>query len=248
MVNSSIPQETFSPFITNATSSTISSPMTIDYRNWYQSSRPDVDNKSTNSIGLFRSIQTIAQRDGVYLLEGLIVDGHNGGVGIRNHTQPIDLDLGAQWTEDILWIEPETQCTSVNLSFHFNLSPTAFYNAENGYIRDDGGFVDISPTEPTPWWNDHDPHWDEVGPSPDLQDRSQKLAWWNNQFTAQVLNITATANLSVGDVYYSQLKDWGSLASPGSLTVSNADGMYLDDISYNKTRRPFQPYGGSQPC
>jgi hypothetical protein len=62
--------------------------------------------------GMSIGIQYVLLDDKVEAVEGLIVDTRvgNASVGFRNHTIPRTQADGAQWTEDILFIEPLTSC------------------------------------------------------------------------------------------------------------------------------------------
>jgi hypothetical protein len=230
VVNSTIPLQTLQPFDTAVKGSTIASPTNIEYRNWYLDFSDYVDNGMLNPYGLFKLFQSFTLTDQYHIIEGLIVDATNGGIGFRNHSIPIDLELGAQWTEDILWITPETACTLTNLSLHFSLKPNSFSSYWQGYIRDDGGFANISPIVPNPRW-DTDTGWREVGPVPDLQGRADIAARWNNQFTGLILNVS---NPKVGMTYNNESKAYTEvLSSTSSIGISQIDGGFLDTVRYN---------------
>lgn len=211
---------------------TIASPMDIQYRNYYEEPNAYVDNGEMNIRGFIQPMQTLLLDDSYRLIEGLIVDSINGGVGFRNHSGPLRMGLGAQWTEDILFIHPETACTQTNLSLHFSISANYFYKHDNGYMADDGGFANLPTEIPEPRFDGLDDDWQNAfGEAPDLQRRSFALAWWNNQLTARVLNISSS---SVGDRYTSEFSNYATLASPGSIQISPMNGWYLDSI-YKKS-------------
>ncbi|KAI4194056.1 MAG: hypothetical protein LQ350_008002 [Teloschistes chrysophthalmus] len=242
VVNSTIPLATIKPFINEKADNTIASPMDIQYRNYYEEPNRYVDNGEVNIRGFIQPTQTLLLDDSYRLIEGLIVDSINGGVGFRNHSGPLRMGLGAQWTEDILFIHPETACTQTNLSLHFSISANYFYNHDNGYMADDGGFANLPTEKPEPGFGDDD--WQSAfGEAPDLQRRSFALAWWNNQLTARVLNISSS---SVGDRYTSEFSNYATLASPGSILISPMNGWYLDSI-FKKSASPeaaeFASYG-----
>ncbi len=58
-----------------------------------------------------------------------MVDTIRGGIGFRNHTIPTQVYLGAEWDEDLLWIEPVTECVNLNLSVEFNKLPYTSVNS-----------------------------------------------------------------------------------------------------------------------
>ena len=219
--------------------------MHIEYRNYYQKSDIYIDNANVNVVGNVQLFETFLLDDQYRVIEGLIVDTINGGIGFRNHTLPTELELGAEWTEDILWVIPETACTSVNLSLHFSISENYFYDTDYGYMRDDGGFANLDLNNvPLPRWDGDDEDWQNVfGGTPDLQQRSQNLAWWNNHFTAKVLNVSSS---SLGEVYTKEFSNYAYLASPSSITISEMNGWFLNTI-YNSNNtgiaKNFTAYG-----
>lgn len=204
--------------------------MDIQYRNYYNKSNQYIDNGDIYVVGAVQALETFLL-DGQYrIVEGLIVDAINGGIGIRNHTVPTGLDLGAEWTEDILWITPETACTPVNLSLHFSISNTSFSTTNNGYLQDDGGMANLDPDIPVPRWDGPADSWQDVfGGDPDLQHRSYTAAWWNNQFVAKAMNISSS---KLGDIYTEGLSNYAELASPSSITIHGMDGEFLNDLWY----------------
>lgn len=69
--------------------------------------------------GIANGIQYVLLDGKVEAVEGLILDTRvgNASIGFRNHTLPIR-NMSAQWTEDILFIEPLTSCVGTFL-FHY---------------------------------------------------------------------------------------------------------------------------------
>lgn len=232
VVNSTIPFSTTQPFNTATTGTTIASPLDIQFRNWFKGSDIYVDDNAPNVVGRFRPLATFALDNSYRVVEGLVVDAINGGLGFRNHTIPKGLELGAQWTEDILWLTPETSCTSTNLTLHFSISRNYFFNTNNGYMQDDGGFANLDSTPPIPRWDDDEPHWRSNSDVPDLQHRSYTAAWWNNQFVAHALNISTS---SIGQVYTSGFSNYAKLASPNSINIKDMNGMFLNSIWFNNS-------------
>lgn len=47
------------------------------------------------------------------LLKGLIGEIEADGIGFRNHIMPLDAGDGSEWTEGLLYIQPETVCVSL---------------------------------------------------------------------------------------------------------------------------------------
>ena len=243
-INSTIPQETINIFTSGTRSGTIANALDIQYRSWFKTWDWYVDNNETITIGNFRPLQTFALENSYELIDGLIVNAKTGGVGVRNHTIPHGLELGARWTGDILMITPETSCTNVNLSLHFSISDENYYTTGNGSIRDDGGFSMLGAAPPLPDWEDLSAAgYRDVGPIPDLQRRSYVAAWWNNKFIAEDLNITTSSS---GMSWKSELDYYGKFASPSSINISPIDGEFLESIQYDKNSNLseyFQYYG-----
>lgn len=55
-------------------------------------------------------------------LEGLIVDTKLDGIGFRKHGIPSMNHFGYVWTEDLLWVQPETSYVNTNLALDFTIS------------------------------------------------------------------------------------------------------------------------------
>jgi hypothetical protein len=109
------------------------------------------------------------------------VDLIDGGVGFRNHTIPIGLQLGATWQEDLLWIQPETVCTANNFSIHFpfgnshvnELFPGVNTGVDpndltNRYLQDNGALAHRNWSIPSPRWDIYGPDsvWNITGRLP----------------------------------------------------------------------------------
>lgn len=139
---------------TSATNSsrTISSVFDIQYRLftiWGNSTEPTesqwVDQGRPQTIGQFQYFQSFIQDDRYEAVEGLILDTKAGGIGFRNHSMPPSSDTGYEWTEDILWIEPDTVCVNTNLTLDFTMGPP-LDGAMSANLTDRGGFVNL-PTD-----------------------------------------------------------------------------------------------------
>ncbi|EXJ73696.1 uncharacterized protein A1O5_03458 [Cladophialophora psammophila CBS 110553] len=244
VINSTIPDVTRNLFTSGTRTGTVANLLDIQFRAYNLVNNIYVDNNASRAVGRLEVLPSMILNKGYYLVNGLIIDAFKGGIGIRNHTVPGGLELGATWTEDILWVLPETRCTNTNLSLHFSVNGNASnsMSGDDGYLRDDGGFSDISAEIPLPQWNDGD-QWKDVGSTPQLKRSADILAWWNNQFVAQVLNLTSSQK---GAVYTGQFNTFGYLSQPGAIKISSVDGMFLDDIYYKKQatlESKFENYG-----
>ncbi|KAI9790167.1 MAG: hypothetical protein M1816_005367 [Peltula sp. TS41687] len=80
------------------------------------------------------------------IIAGLVVDMTTGGIGFRNHTIPSDSGDGAEWDEDLLWIEPETACVNTNLTVDFAI--TGINREEPFLLTDRGGFTNLAREDP----------------------------------------------------------------------------------------------------
>jgi len=199
-----------------------------------------VDNGTAYPVGSFRMISSLLLNDAIMLAEGLIVDMKNGGIGFRNHSAPPSQPYGSTWSEDILFIEPETQCVDTNLTLDFsipNAASESFSTISNLVLTDRGGFANI---------NKHYPTWDrnDTQDNPELLRRAYKAAWINNAMSMLFMNVTNLANHSdsnshafqylnsaVGKTFPLQYND-GTLTlsldiEPDSLQVSTLYGYYL---------------------
>lgn len=149
------------------------------------------DNGNPYPISHFRQISSLSLERKVTLVEGLVVDAENGGVGFRNHSAPPVKDFGSEWSEDILFIEPETQCADTNLTLDFMLPKYNSTTSEiaNLVLTDRGGFVNHAHKGPKPTVTD--PQND-----PDLYARAHTAAWYNNAMTMVYMNVSNMRNLS----------------------------------------------------
>ena len=116
---------------------TMSGPFDIQYRLY----NPNRDDTIEGGRLYIHSIDSLILRNDIEIVEGLIFDTINGGVGYRNHTIPIGMKYSATWSEDLLWIEPVTECVDTNLALHFTLPNRPEIEPTNKYIRDNGGLA-----------------------------------------------------------------------------------------------------------
>ena len=137
----------------------------------------------------YRQVDILILDSTIQLVDGLIVDAKNGGIGFRNHTAPATFhEYGTTWTEDILFIEPETQCVDLNITFDFELSQnnTSRLTPRKLALVDHGGFSALPRTSPDlsiPKNGNGQGHLD-------LRERAYKAAWANNFLTLAFFNAT----------------------------------------------------------
>ncbi|KAK2772244.1 hypothetical protein FQN53_004680 [Emmonsiellopsis sp. PD_33] len=189
-VNATMPETFITPFRDGASkfSSSVSSIFDIQWRTYI--------NKALNrSAGVFlepayRQLATLLLDDKIEPLEGLVVDMKAGGLGFRSHTVPANhYKYGTEWKEDILFIEPETQCVNLNFTLDFKIpdvTSAGLEYVEELKLVDHGGFSGL-----------------RDNPAPNLKriisngqrgfnlrDRAASAAWLNNFLTMVFYNAT----------------------------------------------------------
>lgn len=136
----------------------------------------------------YRQLSELILDGKVEAIEGLIVDMVAGGVGFRNHTAPLPppLPYGSMWTEDILFIEPETHCVDLNITLDFNLPADvyAISGFDNLTITDRGGLSGLNRINPG---FDTSPNGQT---DLNLEQRAYNAAWLNNFMTLVFYNAT----------------------------------------------------------
>ncbi|EAQ87388.1 hypothetical protein CHGG_04007 [Chaetomium globosum CBS 148.51] len=137
----------------------------------------------------YRQVDILILDSTIQLVDGLIVDTKNGGIGFRNHTAPAAFhEYGTTWSEDILFIEPEAQCVDLNVTFDFELSQnqTGRLTPRKLALVDHGGFSALSRTSPDLTIPKDGNGQDQL----DLRERAYKAAWANNFLTLATFNAT----------------------------------------------------------
>ncbi|KAL5360297.1 hypothetical protein BJX96DRAFT_165054 [Aspergillus floccosus] len=170
----------------SAFSPTVSSIFDMQYRNYINGT---VRNSKLGwyAMPTYRHISMLLlEGEGIRVVEGLIVDEKQRGIGFRNHTAPVaELPYGSSWSEDILFIEPETQCVPLNLTIDFERPNNyeVLYTTINTVLTDRGGLSNLSRTTP-------DLTVAENGQDFDLRERAYQAAWLNNFLTMAYYNAT----------------------------------------------------------
>lgn len=224
-ISSRIPWNTTEIF-TNATiDTTVASIFDIKYRtftNHMNTTRPAV-NESTPWIdqgrlrtkGRFQFYQSLILNDRLEAVEGLIVDTISGGIGFRNHTLPTGSgsETGSKWEEDILWLEPETQCVDLNMTLDYTLNSVSYSNVVNSRLTDRGGLVNLPIRYPLKDLNDL-----QGQDSPLLRERAWKAAVLTNMNLMRFFNETRV-NTSLGKTY--GLDRWSAVGiSPSRIALA----------------------------
>jgi hypothetical protein len=243
----------------------VAGPFDIQYRSYIQSAL-DVDGRGIPidngtepyTKGTYQPISTQVLSDSYLVVEGLIVDMKNGGIGLRNHSAPPPRQYGSSWSEDLLFASPDTVCVDTNLTLDFVIPSTTLESTSPGSafrlnLTDRGGFVNLNQTYPI--WNKGDPQ-----QSPELWLRAYKAAWLNNALSMAFMNITNIANETSHLKAFSYLNSTmnktfplhypdGEAASrmisvkPNALQVSASFGNYLDNLDVGQSNT--STYGNS---
>ncbi|KAG0637145.1 hypothetical protein HOY80DRAFT_908241, partial [Tuber brumale] len=211
---------------TSGSGNLISGPFDVQHRVFSNPKHPDTTKASNGTSrnqpnvytsGVAATLRSVILDDDFVLVEGLIVDAKNGGVGFRNHSAPMNLRYGGTWEESLLWLEPVSQCVDNNLTidFYIILSET-----ERGVPRvtDRGGWVNLPP---------HQPNFTLIDSQldPQLWQRISGEAWATNSITADRLNATRDM-MSLGNSYTMEYN---------YLRISyGTTGIHIEDIDTNR--------------
>ncbi|KAL1992981.1 hypothetical protein VTN49DRAFT_3738 [Thermomyces lanuginosus] len=199
------------------------------------------DNGQTYPVDDFRMISSNILADDYLAIEGLVIDMKNGGIGFRNHSAPPQTPYGSTWSEDLLFIEPESQCVDTNLTLDFSLprfTSEATSSISHLVLTDRGGFANLNLSYPN-YTNTNTQR------DPQLWDRAYKGAWLNNVISMAYLNVTNPRNTSDPDSepftylnshvgkQFPLMNENGIFSAPLTISVdglflSSSYGSYLD--------------------
>ena len=98
-------------------------PFQVQFRQFWTARNKNQTSDVMNTTGDFALLEHIYFSEKFEVREGVVIDTINGGIGFRNHTVPASSNVkhGATWTEDLLWIEPDTSCVDTNWTVEFKL-------------------------------------------------------------------------------------------------------------------------------
>lgn len=172
----------------------VASVFDIQWRSWTwvildkNSTASAQPNATVYPVGAFRQVATVALDNKLRAIEGLVVDTVKGGVGFRNHSAPPKTRYGSIWTEDVLFIQPVTQCVDTNLTIEYTTPLNAMYDTrwqmKDPRLVDNGGFSMLNLTFPR--WNES-----ETQTNPDFWTRAYQAAWLNNVYAMKLLNVSS---------------------------------------------------------
>lgn len=166
---------------------TVSSFFDIQSRQYTYSKEAGVEHGKSYVVGTYRQVTSLILDDDIEAVEGLIVDTMNGGIGFRNHTVPVGIQYGAEWKEDLLFLEPETACINTNVTMEYMIPWSSDLSDDsqlaNVALVDQGGFAEINTTYPRlEFYNTQE--------NPALLERAYKAAWLTNAYNMLYFNIT----------------------------------------------------------
>ncbi|KAI9681351.1 MAG: hypothetical protein M1817_002634 [Caeruleum heppii] len=196
----------------------------MQYRLYSAAFQQQIQNGTSNySIGTFRTLDTVLLRKQIELIEGLVVDPVNGGIGFRNHTLPVEQPYGASWSEDLTWLEPVTECVDTNLTRVFTVGPQPPKPLDNITIVDEGGFAQLTQDYPILDLNNSQAR-------PQLRERAFKAAAIHNALAMIFLNVTEEGQVGgVRDTFLGKRFELGNISSIG--VEPRVDAVTLSDIS-----------------
>lgn len=196
--STSIPQQVRDIYSsgTKGVRTTVSNYFDIEWRQTMAAWKEGYNNGSEFPVGTYRAIQSMILDDSVNIIEGLIADLRTGGIGFRNHTIPAGFAHGTTWSEDLLFIEPETECVDTNLTIDYVVTTPQQYSDSYSdiaklFLTDRGGFSNFNQTYP-------EYAHDNASMNPDLQARAYKAAWLNNAWTMAYMNVTNIGDQDTG--------------------------------------------------
>jgi hypothetical protein len=172
---------------------TVSTVFDINWRTYKKVIKNRFIPNQTYLVGDYRHLQSILLNNAQQAFEGLIADtisnktdGSVGALGFRNHTLPPPLPFGSTWSEDLLFIEPVTECVDTNLTLDFTIpedNNITVGRIVDLVITDHGGFANFDKT--IPWYDAN-----KTYEFPNLKDRAYFAAWLNNVYVMFYLNVT----------------------------------------------------------
>lgn len=140
-------------------------------------------------VDAFRMLEPLVLNDAIEAKEGLVVDTKQGRIAFRNHRTPSHVGAGSDWSEDLLFLEPVTECVNTNLTLEFEIPANGQLGGSsntNLTLIDNGGFADL--IQEYPMMNVTTSQED-----PQLRFRAYKAAWLVNVYSMLIMNVTRPA-------------------------------------------------------
>jgi hypothetical protein len=203
----------------------VSSFFDIQWR-WYNTHTRDNIANDSYLVDSYHPIDTVIGDDDFKLIEGLIVDTRNSGVGFRAHTIPVaeEIQDGAEWDEDITFFIPESACEDTNVTLEYSVPGEYDYlSTPVQKLVDQGGFAEASRDNP---WDDG--WYMDTQQDPQLGARAHRGAWTMNAYnmyyfgvTKPFTNFTAPIDSFVGKKYAVNNSLWSYTSSaPGLMSLA----------------------------
>jgi hypothetical protein len=167
---------------------TVSSILDIQGRLYTLKTIPTVGNR-TYYVSEYRTLANFVLNNKTELVEGLILDTQKPRIGFRNHTVPMQTQIGAEWDEDILFLEPITSCSDTNLTVKNKVTTYGFADV-NEWVVDKGGFSQMAVDSPWEKKMGHHVWYNNTQQDPQLDWRAFATGWSANAMLAYFLNIT----------------------------------------------------------
>lgn len=252
-ISSVVPDNLTSIFSSGRTNGfeTVATPFDIQYRTYVLQRNPDaqsvlvdtpkynIDEQRLRTVGKYSTYESLILANDFVVRDGIVADMKKGGIGFRNHSLPVQIGKGAEWSENLLWVEPETVCISNNITLQYNM-PYDITDNQNGYLIDDGGLTILQDGYE---WPEYDTQ--HMQTDPELYARAFKGATLWNYNTGLMLNISHKTNRThVGKKF-----NLGTtMYNPGQVRLSSFDlgfpGAELDyDPSNNSSNRSIDQIG-----
>jgi hypothetical protein len=171
-------------------------------------------------------------QDGTYLAEGVIIDmsSERPGVGFLNHTVPEGMTRGSVWSEDVLWLEPVTECVPTNLTVDYTMEGLPGTPIEQFNLTDRGGFIDLvtgTSSAPSPYYTD------VTQADINLAERAYSAALYSNYIA--MVNLSITPEMVISNRTYPLNNETGGYLGQG--TVGQLSFLPLDYIDITGTSR-----------
>jgi len=203
---------------------TVASPFDLQFRTYVLENTPDkqsslmqtapplnIDQQRQRTVGDYQTYESLILADDFVVREGLVADMVKGGIGFRNHTIPASPLQGVEWTEGLLWVEPESVCISNNITIQFTL-PVDELDQQN-FLIDGGGLALLTKDYPYIDLN-------QTQFRPELYARAHKGAVLANYNLYLSLNVSRSNASYVGRNF---TLPFGSSIEPGLVGVNPFD-------------------------
>ncbi|KAF7364769.1 hypothetical protein MVEN_00346800 [Mycena venus] len=186
------------------------SPFSIEYRRYYNGRATPGDNETT-FYSQFSTTESLILRNGIFAVGGLIVDMDNPGIGLWNHTLPTETPKGGMWSQDVMWLEPVSECVDTNLTVDYTLSDSISTNLVDKFnLTDRGGFFNLTREYPP---------LDRDGQNINLWQHAYKGAVLSNFMAMEFLNNLTRNESSFGRTF--PLNDSQTLFPVGKMQTQN---------------------------